>query len=83
MADCRARAAQAQRERERIVRQRRVARGDAELELAEAYLRAVKDRGNTDGWTAGVLHAAGIHRIDLGDGDVAPVLPLLLNVVVG
>ena len=73
----------AQRERERIVRQRRAARDAAELELAEAYLRAVKDRGDTDSWAAGVLQAAGIHRMDLGDGDVVPVLPPLLKVVVG
>jgi hypothetical protein len=62
----------AQRERERIDRPRRVAREAEELELAEAYLRAFKDRGETDSWAASVLHAAGIHRIDLGDGDVVP-----------
>jgi hypothetical protein len=49
--------------------------------LAEAYLRAIKDRGDTDGWAAGMLHAAGIHQIDLGDGDVVPVLPPTLKVV--
>jgi hypothetical protein len=44
-------------------------------ELAEAYLRAFKDRGDTDAWAAGVLHRAGVHEIDLGGGVVVPVLP--------
>jgi hypothetical protein len=72
---------QAQRERERADQQGRAAREAAELELAEGYLRALKDRGDTDGWAAGVLHRAGIHRIDLGDGEVVPVLPPSLKAV--
>ena len=50
-------------------------------ELAEAYLRAFKDGGDTDAWAAGVLHRAGVHEIDLGDGVVVPVLPPSLRVV--
>jgi hypothetical protein len=55
-------------------------RGGASTELAWAYLLAVKDRGDTDGLAAGALHAAGIHRIDLGDGEVVAV-PSALKVV--
>ncbi len=50
-------------------------------ELAEAYLRAFKDGGDTDAWAAGVLHRAGVHEIDLGDGVVVPVLPPSMRVV--
>jgi Family of unknown function (DUF5997) len=69
---------QAQRERERADRERRVRRDAEEMELTEASLRAVKDRGHTDAWAAGVLRRAGIHEIDLGeDGGTVPVLPPL------
>lgn len=44
-------------------------------ELAEACLQAVKDKGDTDAWAAGVLHRADVHAIGLGDGVVVPVLP--------
>ncbi|KUH85502.1 hypothetical protein AU186_22330 [Mycobacterium sp. GA-1999] len=78
-------AAQEQRQvraaRERADAQRRAAREARELELAEAYLRAIKDRGDTDAWAAGVLHDAGIHSIDLGDGTASPVLSQALKVV--
>lgn len=72
---------QAQLEREALGRECRAAREVAELELAEAHLRAIKDRGDTDGWVAGVFHAAGIQQIDLGGGVVVPVRPPLLKVV--
>jgi hypothetical protein len=73
---------QAQRDRERANRERRAAREAGETELAEAYLRAVKDGSDTDARAAGVLHRAGIHEIDLGeDGGVVPVLPPRLRVV--
>jgi hypothetical protein len=49
--------------------------------LADANLRAINDHGDTDGWAASALHAAGIHRINLGDGDVVPVLAPQLKVV--
>ena len=52
-----------------------------ELKVAEAYLRALTDRGDTDSWAAGVVHSAGIHTVDLGDGEVVPVLPTSLKVV--
>jgi hypothetical protein len=71
----------AHRERERADAQRRAVREAHELDVAEAYLRAVKDGGDTDAWAAGVLHAARIHRIDLGDGDIVPVLAPALKVV--
>jgi hypothetical protein len=71
----------AQRERQDLDRQRRFAREAGELEFAEAYLRAIKDRGDADGWAADVLHAAGIYRIDLDHGEVVPVLPPALEVV--
>jgi hypothetical protein len=60
---------------------RRGAREADELELAQAYLRAIKDGGDTDGWAAGVLRAAGFHHIERGDGVVVPVLAPLLKVV--
>jgi Family of unknown function (DUF5997) len=63
----------AQREREHLDRQRRAAHEADELQLAQAHLRAIKDRGDTDGWAASVLHAAGVHWIDLGDGEVVPM----------
>jgi hypothetical protein len=71
---------EAQRERDRACRERRAAREADEL-VVEAYLRAMKDCGDTDGWAAGALHSARIHWIDLGDGKVAPVLPPALRVV--
>jgi hypothetical protein len=71
----------AHREREQADAQRRAAREAHELQVAEAYLRAVKDGGDTDAWAASVLHAAGIHRIDLGKGNIVPVLPSALKVV--
>ena len=49
-------------------------------ELAGAYLRAFKDGGDTDAWAAGVLHRAGVHEIDLGDGVVVTVLPPSMRV---
>ncbi|WP_204080384.1 hypothetical protein [Mycobacterium riyadhense] len=71
----------AQAERERADAQRRAARVAEERELAEAYLRAITDRGDTDAWAAGVLHGAGMHRIDLGDGNVVPIVSPPLRVV--
>lgn len=71
----------AQVERELADTQRRAEREAQEAELAEAHLRVIKDRGDTDAWAARVLHDAGIHSIDLGDGTVAPVLPPALKVV--
>jgi hypothetical protein len=71
----------AHRERERADAQRRAAREIQELEVAEAYLRAIKDGGDTDAGAAGVLHAAGIHRIDLGKANMVPVLPPALKAV--
>jgi Family of unknown function (DUF5997) len=68
-------------EREQADRERRTARQAGELELADAYRRALKDRGDTDCWAAGVLDSGGIHRIDLGDGEVVPVLPPSLKLV--
>jgi hypothetical protein len=68
-------------QREQAAARRRADRQKAERELADAYVRAVKDRGDTDAWAAGVLHAAGIHRLDLGDGTIVPVLPPQLTVV--
>jgi hypothetical protein len=50
-------------------------------ELAEAYLQAFKDGGDTDAWAASVLHGVGVHEIDLGDGVVVPVLPPSMRVV--
>ena len=47
-------------------RERRAAGEAEELDLAEGYLRAITDGGDTDGWAAGARHAAGIHRIELG-----------------
>jgi hypothetical protein len=67
--------------RDAALHPRRAAREADELELAEAYLRAMKDRGDTDGWAAGALHAARIHHIGLGDGVVVPVFAPLLEVV--
>ncbi len=46
-------------------------------EIDEAYVRAVKDTGDTDSWAAGVLQTAGIHRIIGRDGVEVPVLPPL------
>ncbi len=40
-------------------------------ELAEAYLRAFKDGGDTDAWAAGVLHRAGVHEIGLASSRVS------------
>jgi hypothetical protein len=71
----------AHRERERADAPRRAARETQELEVAEAYLRAIKDGGDTDAWAAGVLHAAGLHRIDLGKANMVPVLPPALKAV--
>lgn len=73
---------EAQRERERVCRERCAAREADEVVVVQAYLRAMKDRGDTDGWAARVLHGAGIHQIGLGDGEVVPVLPPALKVVV-
>jgi hypothetical protein len=70
----------AQRDRQRLDRERRVARQADQLALAEAYLRAIKDHVDT-GWAASALPAAGIHRINLGDGDMVPVLAPQLKVV--
>ncbi len=72
---------QAHREQEQADAQRRADRETHEREVAEAYLRAVKDGGDTDAWAASVLHAAGIHRIDLGNGTIVPVSPPALKVV--
>lgn len=52
---------------------------DRETELAEAYLRAFKDHGDTDLWAASLLHAAGVHTVDTEDGEV-PVLPSVLEI---
>jgi hypothetical protein len=70
----------AHREREQADAQRRAV-GEAELEGSEGYLRAAEDGGDTDAWAAGVLPAAGTHRIDLGCGDTVPVLPPALKLV--
>jgi hypothetical protein len=56
-------------------------RSGSQEELAEAYLRAFKDGGDTDAWAAGVLHQVGVHEIDLGDGAAVPVLPPSMRVV--
>jgi hypothetical protein len=47
-------------------------------EIREAYLRAIKDGGDTDLWAARTLHAVGIHTVDTADGEV-PVLPSMLE----
>jgi hypothetical protein len=57
---------------------RRVSREQLD-ELAEAWLRAWKDQGDTDIWASSVLHRASVHEIDLGDGRVVPVLPPALK----
>ncbi|MHB1535026.1 MAG: hypothetical protein ACYC1D_10575, partial [Acidimicrobiales bacterium] len=51
----------------------------SEEELAEAWLRAWKDQGDTDTWASSVLHRGSVHEMDLGDGRVVPVLPLPLT----
>ncbi|MBS4728241.1 hypothetical protein MSM1_07720 [Mycobacterium sp. SM1] len=68
-------------EPERAAAQRRAAREAEEQELAEAYLWAIKGRGDTDAWAAGVLPGAAIHRIDVGDGTVVPIVPAALKVL--
>jgi hypothetical protein len=51
-----------------------------EDDLAKAWLRTLKDGGDTGAWAGGVLGRAGGHEIELGDRTVVPVLPPLSSV---
>lgn len=78
LANKRDRAERARQRREQgqdgaATRSRRAHLEQRDLEIADAYLRAVKDRGDTDSWAAGVLHLAGIHTVEY-DGVEYPVL---------
>lgn len=68
-------------ERAKADAERRDAADARQAEIDDAYLRAYKDGGDTDGWAAGVLHAAGIHTIVDQDGREVPVLPPALRTV--
>lgn len=53
--------------------ERRRQREQRELEFADAWVRAFKDRGDTDAWAARVLHDAGVHEIEIEPGVTVPV----------
>lgn len=68
---------QTHREREQADAQWRAALSGAGLDVAERHLLAMRERGDTEGWAAGMMYAAGIRCVELGVGIGMSVLKVV------